>query len=184
MSPLSTAGFLEQFQHPACTRRSGRWGPAIRCAWNSGITWLTTGGLKIGRTGDLQPRRDRRPTRSIITKSTERASIMWRNGTCRRQLAAADRRRQRGIDEGDAGVVVVRRDVLEPEEANPGDAVADIDRLLGRQRWLMSHIRSISGPIASRTRRMRSTSFGRGVAGQSQLRLIWRQPLSFRSRPP
>ena len=56
---------------------------AIRCAWNSGITWLTTGRLKasaipaIFSHGVTPPAR----TRSIITISTERASIMWRNGT-------------------------------------------------------------------------------------------------------
>ena len=54
-----------------------------RCTWISGTPWLTTGRLKASAMpailshGVMPPER----TWSIITMSTERASIMWRNGT-------------------------------------------------------------------------------------------------------
>ena len=48
------------------------------------------------------------------------------------QLAAADRGRQCRVDPGETGVVVMRRDVLEPEQSDAGvlDPPADIGRLL------------------------------------------------------
>jgi len=47
----------------------------------------------------------------------------------------------------------------------------------GRQRWLMSHISAISGPIASRTRRMRSTSMAGEVSpGSASCVFIWLNP--------
>ena len=66
--------------------------------------------------------------------STERASIMWRNGTMPQTYSPP----ATGVDSARVmrerpGIIVGRRHVLEPEEADPGifDAPADIDRLLG-----------------------------------------------------
>ena len=50
-----------------------------------------------------------------------------------------------------------------------------------RQRWLMSHISLMSGPIASRTRTMRSTSLAGVVSpGRASCVFISRKPRSFR----
>ncbi len=51
----------------------------------------------------------------------------------------------------------------------------------GRQRWLMSHISRMSGPIASRILTMRSTSIAGVVSpGNASCVFISRQPLSFK----
>ena len=50
----------------------------------------------------------------------------------------------------------------------------------GRQRWLMSHINLMSGPIASRILTMRSTSMAGVVSpGSASCVFISRQPFSF-----
>src|SRR5262245_7887413 len=75
---------FEQAQHPGHVLhgepvRAG----CTRCAWISGITWLTTGRLNDSAMAATFIHLVMPPTRarSIITMSTERASIMWRNGT-------------------------------------------------------------------------------------------------------
>ena len=108
----------------------------IRCTWTSGIRWLTTGRLKASAMPAtfshwvMPPTR----TRSTIGTSTERASIMWRNGTMPQTYSPP----ATGVDSASVtrarpGIVVGGRHVLEPEQPDPGilDAAADIDRLLG-----------------------------------------------------
>ena len=69
--------------------------------------------------------------RSIITKSTQRASIMWRNGTMPHTYSPP----AIGVDSAAVTrarpwIIVARRNVLQPEQPDILDAAADVDRLL------------------------------------------------------
>src|SRR5204863_1398210 len=85
----------------------------------------------LGHAGDLEPRGDPAGAHQVDHHVIDRARVdhVAERDDAVQQFATADRGRQGGIDPGDPGIVVVRRDVLEPEEADPGflDPPADVD---------------------------------------------------------
>jgi len=87
----------------------------------------------LGHAGDLHPLRDPADPDQIDHHVVYRACLdhMSKRHDAVDQLAAADRRRQCRVDPGETGVIVMRGDVLEPEQSDPGilDAAADVDRL-------------------------------------------------------
>ena len=115
-----------------------------------------------------------------MTMSTERASIMWRNGTMPQTYSPpAIGVFSAAVTRAKPAIVVAGGDVLQPEQADAFflDAVPISIACSGRQRWLMSHISLMSGPIASRTTRTRRTSSaGVGLPGSAIWVFISRSP--------
>ena len=119
-----------------------------------------------------------------MTMSTERASIMWRKGTMPQTYsppatgvfsAAVTRARP-----GKSSAAVTSSSQNRPTSSTrlPISIACS-----GRQRWLMSHISLMSGPIASRTTRTRRTSSaGVGLPGRPIWVFISRKPFCSRMR--
>src|SRR5436190_1378719 len=150
----------------------------IRCTCTSGIKWLTPGRLKASAMPAtlshcvMPPTR----TRSIIGISTERASSMWRNGTMPQTYSPP----ATGVDSASlirarpakSSAVVTSSSQNRPTPASSTRLPMSI-ACSGRQRWLMSHINLMSGPIASRILTMRSTSIAGVVSpGSAVLQLL------------
>ena len=108
-----------------------------------------------------------------MTMSTERASIMWRKGTMPQTYSPPA-----------TGVLSAAVTRARPAKSSAAVTSSSQNRptsstrlpmsiaCSGRQRWLMSHISLMSGPIASRTTRTRRDFLGRRrIAGQRHLGL-------------
>ena len=106
-----------------------------RWTWISGTPWLTTGRLKASAMPAILSHGVMPPRAHLVDhRDIDRARFdhVAERHDAPQVLAAGDRRRQRVGDPREAGVIVVRRHVLEPEQPDPGvlDPLADVDRLL------------------------------------------------------
>src|SRR5271166_347471 len=129
--------------------------------------------------GDLEPWRDAAGAHLIDHHDIDRAGLEhvaeWHDAP--EVFAACNRRRERLGHPREPRVIVMRGHVLEPIEATPASSTRFPMSIAcsTRQRWLMSHIKSMSGPTASRISPACSTSrAGEVTPGRPSCIFAWR----------
>ena len=138
----------------------------------------------FGHAGDLHPLRDAADPHQIDHDDVDRARLdhVAEGHYPPDILAASDRRRQRGGDPRQAGIVVRRRHVFEPEQANPGvlDAAADVDRLLDAPALVdVAHQLNVGSDRLAHPLHALDLLGGCSLARQRQLRLHFAEALFF-----
>jgi hypothetical protein len=141
----------------------------------------------LGHAGDLQPWGNAAGAHLVDHHDIDRAGFehVAERHDAVEVFAAGDRRCQSRGDPGEPGVVIMRRDVFEPIEADPGifDPLTDVDCLFDAPALVdVAHQIHIRADCLANEPGLLDFAGGRGGAGQAELHLGLAVP--FFAQPP